>query len=102
MGKISTTVTPSIVEPSEVRDPLITARRMEDSSFQTIPEILSGGGSAADLPATGSSGFETFPGDTFAPPEASFGTPSLSPGKVAGGLLSALAGIFDGSGCAPL
>ena len=102
VGKISTTFTPSIAEPSERSVPLITARRLEGSSFQTIPEIFSGGGSPAELPATGSPGLGTFPGGTLVSREAPFGTSILSPGEIAGGLLSVLDGTFDSSGLAPL
>jgi hypothetical protein len=102
VGKISTTFTPSMTDPSVAKDPLTTARRLEASSFQTIPEIFSGGGFAAELPATGSPGFEAFPGGTFVSREVSFGISFLSPGGIAGGLLSVLTGIFDASGCAPL
>jgi len=85
-----------------VKDPLITARRLGGSSFQTIPEIFNGGGFAAELPETCSPGFGAVPGGTFASREVPFGISFLSPGEGAGGLLSVLTGTFDAPGLAPL
>ena len=97
MGKISTTFTPSITDPSLVKEPLITARRSEGSSCQTIPDIFSKGGVAADSLGGGSGDFLALPGATSSPFEITFWLGFFSPGKLAGVLLSAESCIFWGT-----
>ncbi len=75
VGRIWTTFTPSIESPSERVMPLITAKRCEGSSLQTIPDILKVGGSAEN------SGGETLSGLS-APVEAS-GTGSVRTCRIA-------------------
>jgi hypothetical protein len=76
VGKIFMTFTPSIVEPSVVKDPLITARRLEGSSFQTMPEIFIVGGLRAELPEACSAGLGVVRGAAFTSREISFAVSS--------------------------
>jgi hypothetical protein len=56
-GWISTTLTPSIIDPSEAILPLIIARRSPGSSCQMIPDNFSDGGDATDTLVAGSVDF---------------------------------------------
>ncbi len=97
VGKISTTFTPSITDPSLVNEPLITARRSEGSSCQTIPDIFSKGGAVADSFGGGSDDFLPLPGAASAPFEITFWLAFFSPGELAGVSLSADSCIFWGA-----
>lgn len=84
VGKISKTLTPSIVDPSVAKLPLITARRFVGSSFQRIPDIFSGGGVAAGPVAGGSVNFSVFGGAKSALRGIIFSGALFSPGIAAG------------------
>ena len=91
-----------MTEPSVVKTPLITARRLAGSSCHTIPEIFNRGGEEEGPLTAVSAGFFAIPVDRSPISEAAFLSAVFSFAADAGALVPDWFSIFDGSRVFPL